>query len=204
MKYYSQIKQDKYYIEQIIRFKKFGKFLDVGSHDGIFTSNTYALEKNLNWSGLCVEANPSLAERCSLNRPNSKVVQAAVWSEEVDVLFEFPRSGDDLLSRIAGMPHNENYFSSDFENSIKTKIKTRTISDILGKGHHEFDYFSLDVEGAELEALKGIDWSRTKFNFIALEFGLRQNFLIEIVNYLQDKNYKIHRINSFDADFVPI
>lgn len=203
MKYFSQIDQDRYYIEHVINGKRQGRFLDVGAHDGIQTSNTYALETYLDWTGICVEANPELAELCEKNRQGSDVVQAAVWSDEREVEFSLPCSGNDFLSRINGIAHNQNYFSADFRESTVLKMRTRTLSDILGPEPQYFDYFSLDVEGAELEALKGINWQATSFGFIALEFGYRNEFLKDIVEYLDTKNYRLYRINQFDADFVP-
>jgi FkbM family methyltransferase len=203
MNYYSQIGQDQYFIEKIINGKKGGRFLDVGAHDGIATSNTYALESQLDWTGICIEANPALAEQCAMNRLGSMVIQAAVWSEEKKVEFELPHSGNDFLSRIGGIACNANYFAEDFCEVEVLKMTARTIKTLLGDGHHSFDYFSLDVEGAELEALKGIDWERTKFNYIALEYGYREQFLKDIIEYLASKNYAVHRINQFDADFIP-
>lgn len=203
MKYYSQIGQDAYYIEKIINHRKHGTFLDVGAHDGIRTSNTYALETQLEWVGFCIEANPELARICHQNRPRSVTVQAAVWSEPKKVVFELPGSGNDFLSRIGGIEHNANYFANDFRDVKTIAMMAMPISQILGDGKHSFDYFSLDVEGAELEALKGIDWENTSFGFIALEFGHRQDFLKEIVQYLDTKGYDLHRINDFDADFTP-
>ena len=203
MKYYSQIDQDRYYIEDVIKGRKGGRFLDVGAHDGIQTSNTYALETYLDWTGVCIEANPDLAKSCRQNRPNSQTVQAAVWSDEREVNFALPHSGNNFLSRIDGISHNQDYFPADFRESTMLTMQTKTLSDILGSEPQYFDYFSLDVEGAELEALKGVDWQTTKFGFIALEFGYRNEFLSEIVEYLLTQNYVIHRINQFDADFIP-
>lgn len=204
MQYYSQIDQDRYYIEHVINGKRQGRFLDVGAHDGIQTSNTYALETYLDWTGVCIEANPALAELCKENRPKSRTVQAAVWSDEREVEFSLPHSGNDFLSRIDGIAHNHNYFATDFLESTVLKMRTQTLSSILGDEPQHFDYFSLDVEGAELEALKGINWDVTSFSFIALEFGYRYEFLREIIDYLASKEYKLHRVNQFDADFVPV
>jgi FkbM family methyltransferase len=204
MNYYSQIGQDRYFIEEIIQGRRNGVFLDVGAHDGIATSNTYALETQLNWTGICIEANPALAEQCKANRPSSWTIQAAVWSEEKEVEFELPHSGNDFLSRIGGISHNENYFAFDFAKVETLKMVAQPLKAILGDGPRYFDYFSLDVEGAELEALKGIDWSSTSFSYIALEFGHRNDFLQEMIDYLASKNYALHRINDFDADFIPL
>lgn len=202
MNYYSQIGQDRFFIENIICKAKGGRFLDVGAHDGIKTSNTYALESQLGWTGICIEANPQLAEQCKNNRPGSITMQAAVWSEEKEIVFELPCSGNDFLSRIGGISHNANYFAADFQQTETLSMVAQPLSKLLGPGTHHFNYFSLDVEGAELEALKGIDWENTSFDYIALEFGHRNDFLKEIIDYLATKNYPLYRINDFDADFV--
>lgn len=202
MKFYSQIGQDSYYINNIINKKRKGRFLDIGAHDGISTSNTYTLENELEWTGICIEANPELANKCRINRPKSRVIEAVIWSREEELEFEYPDSGDTFLSRVADLSVNTNYFSSHFQNSIKKKIKAFPISFILGPGKHHFDYFSLDIEGAELEALKGIDWSNTSFDYIAIEFGHRQDFLNEIIDFMTNKGYFLHRINDFDVDFI--
>ena len=65
MKYYSQINQDEYYINNIISHKKNGRFLDIGAGDGILESNTYCLEKYLGWSGICVEAQEEISQICA-------------------------------------------------------------------------------------------------------------------------------------------
>lgn len=204
MNYYSQIGQDQFFIENIAKGKKGGRFLDVGAHDGIATSNTYALETQLDWTGICIEANPQLADACKQNRPNSTVIQAAVWSEKKQINFELPSSGNDFLSRIGGIRHNENYFAADFIEVETIAMQATPLRDLLPAGKQHFDYFSLDVEGAELEALKGINWSVTSFGYIALEFGHRNDFLGEIMDFLKSKDYEIFRINDFDADFFPL
>jgi FkbM family methyltransferase len=201
MEFFSQIGQDEYFIRHICKEQRQGKFLDVGAHDGVQTSNTYALERYLGWTGICIEANPVLAKECKQNRPNSRVVQAAVWSEEKEIHFELPGSGNDFLSRIGGLSLNANYFAQDFQKTNDIVMTAQTIESILGDGDHHFDYFSLDVEGAELEALKGINWNTTFFDYIAIEHGYRHEFMMEIIAFMESKKYKVHRINQFDVDF---
>ena len=62
-------------------------------------------------------------------------------------------------------------------------------------GHYYFDFFSLDVEGSEYDALKSIDWSKTAFGLIFVEAdgsNLRKDtkvttLLLEKGYYLVDK-----------------
>jgi len=208
MKYHSQIEQDKYFIESILpTWKDFvgpGYFLEVGAYDGIETSNTLTLEQELGWSGILVEANPVLAMACHRNRPNSVTLEAVVWSSTQDVEYEYPGNGDNLLSRIAGLPHNADYFAKEFKTRNVYKVRPATLAYLLGPGRHDFDYASIDIEGAELEALKGIDWNVTTFRFLTIEYGDRQDYLNLLIAFLSGKGYQVHRLNRFDVEFTPI
>src|SRR5256885_2296556 len=68
MHYRSQKGQDRWVIEEVFRFRRGGYFLDCGAFDGLELSNTYALETELGWTGLCVEAHAGLYERLVRNR----------------------------------------------------------------------------------------------------------------------------------------
>jgi FkbM family methyltransferase len=209
VKYHSQIEQDKYFIENILPTWKrsaedAGRFLDVGAYDGVHTSNTLTLEQELGWTGVLIEANPVLAMACQKNRPNSVVHEAVVWSSVLELDYEYPGSKDHLLSRVANLPHNKDYFKEDFKTRDVYRVRTRTLSSLLGPGLHRFDYGSFDVEGAELEALRGINWYTTTFRFLTVEYGDRQDYLNELIAFLSGEGYQVHRINQFDVEFVPI
>jgi FkbM family methyltransferase len=207
MKFYGQIEQDRYFIEVILPLLNPNgrcRYLDVGAYDGVVTSNTYTLEVELGWSGVLIEANPGLAEACKVNRPGSEVHQAIVWSSVLDLDFEYPGSGNVLLSRVANLPHNSQYFQEDFETKKTYRVQTNTIANLLGPKIRHFEYASIDVEGSELEALRGIDWRRTSFDFMTVEYGERKDYLNDLIFFLASVGYRVHRINHFDVEFVPI
>jgi len=58
-KYYSQLGQDKWVLEKL-DYKENGFFIEIGAYDGITLSNTYSLEKDFGWDGICVECNPEI------------------------------------------------------------------------------------------------------------------------------------------------
>jgi FkbM family methyltransferase len=205
---YSQIGQDTYYLENISKNKKNGFFLDIGANDGILTSNTAKLEFEYGWSGICIEANLDLITDLTKNRPNSKVVHSAVWNSSGIVEFEIPvnnvkNTKGHLLSRISNIDRNQKGFRKDTIIK-KVQIQAKTITDILkeiGKLPCIIDYMSLDIEGAELEALKGIDFSQIDIKFMTVEHGDRPGYLFEIDCYLKQFGYKIHRVNKWDVEF---
>lgn len=60
--FYSQAGQDKWVLDKIAK----GFFVDVGAHDGIESSNTFALEQ-AGWEGLCIEPS-SFYDKLTENR----------------------------------------------------------------------------------------------------------------------------------------
>ena len=56
------------WVLDILNHKRGGTFVDIGAHDEIHLSNTYLLEKEYNWSGICIEANSDTFEKLKGNR----------------------------------------------------------------------------------------------------------------------------------------
>ena len=53
---------------QVLSFyngKRDGFFVDIGAYDGKYISNTYMLEKNFDWKGICVEPNIRYFNKCN-------------------------------------------------------------------------------------------------------------------------------------------
>jgi len=211
--FYSQIGQDEYYIKNIIHYREDGYYVDVGAHDGIKFSNTFYLEKHLNWKGVCIEANESLHKKLCIHRPHSINVNSLVYNESNLCLnLEIPlnaeiKEGNDMLSRISNEEMNvinQGYFNEQFVTSSFVPLKSRTLTDILDDNNAPtiIDYLSIDIEGAELACLQGIDFNKYIFLFMTVEYGNREDFKNKIINFLSKKNYVVHRINRFDIEFV--
>ena len=209
-KYFSQLKQDRYFIENISNHKRNGIFLDIGANDGFHASNTAALELNYGWSGICIEANSNLIKELTANRPNSKIVNCAVWNNKGRVKLEVPSLEIDnirgnLLSRISNLEKNEDYFKEQFSKNVEIiEVESNTITNILSNYYKfpcKIDYMSLDVEGAEFEALQGIDFNNIDISFMSVEHGFREGYIEKIESLLKPFGYKIHRVNHFDVEF---
>ena len=144
----SQAGQDFWVYGEAFNQKRNGYFLDIGAHDGINISNTYILESKYQWSGLCIEANPTTFKKLVLNR-NSQCVNACVDTDEglVDFALRDGRGG------IADK-HLDN--SVDAKNHHDTiKLKTTSLESLLKiyNAPSIIDYLSIDVEGAEARIL---------------------------------------------------
>ena len=67
MVYCSQLGQDRF-IDNFFNKKQFGVFLDIGAHDGVTISNTYFLERERNWTGICIEPQEIEFKKLTENR----------------------------------------------------------------------------------------------------------------------------------------
>ena len=84
--------QDKWIVD-LTNAKTNGYFVEAGSYDGIGGSNTYVLEKQLNWQGICVEPVKFYFKELIKNRKICENV--CLYSEEKEIEFrEFVKYND--------------------------------------------------------------------------------------------------------------
>jgi FkbM family methyltransferase len=146
MKYYSQSGQDKW-ADQFFNSKKNGFFIEVGAYDGIQTSNTYIFEKDLDWDGICIEANPQIFNSLVKNR-KSKNINIAINNYQ-----------------------GECFFGVDKVSNQGNKVLCNTLNNILVENNcpKVIDYLSLDIEGFEFIALESLDFDYFEIGLITVE-----------------------------------
>ena len=99
--YNGQAEQDKFVL-RILKEKRDGFFLEIGSHEPIFINNTYLLETQYNWKGIMVEYDESHFESYKTHRPNSVHVLSDATVVDYKALFE-----------TNNVPHNIDYLQID-------------------------------------------------------------------------------------------
>jgi FkbM family methyltransferase len=178
-KYQGLSKLDKR-IEDYVSYNN-GFYVELGANDGISQSNTYFFEKRKNWNGILIEPVEHNYLECINNRgPKNYFVSAACVSFDYTKDFvELVYSN--LMTTPVGLesdiPSAEIHANRGLKylragESIYTfKAKAMTLNKILrdAGAPNRIDLLSLDVEGAELEVLKGIDHESYRFNYICIE-----------------------------------
>lgn len=154
-----------------------GFFVEAGANDGVSQSNTAMLARSRGWHGLLIEPVPELAERCRLQRPDSIVVQAALVAPEhpgTTVAMQYAN----LMSLVRGAQGSARADAEHIARgeqlqgvtSYELEAPARTLSAILDAHAIEHvDLLSLDLEGHELPALRGLDLARHRPAFIVVE-----------------------------------
>jgi FkbM family methyltransferase len=143
-----------------------GVFFEAGANDGYTQSNTYFLERCLGWTGVLVEGIPELAEDCRAERCASEVFSCALVAPEDEGREVTMRYGDvvSLVAGAQGSAEDDERHLALYERiapSYEVEVPGRTLSSVLDEaGSPEIDLFFLDLEGYELEALRGMDFAR--------------------------------------------
>lgn len=162
---------------ELFHHKTNGYFIDLAANDAHALSNTYALEKELNWTGLCIEPNDSYYKSHIYAR-NCTIVGALVGetlNEEVPVAFR---------GFNGGIVNEKTDNKPNARGSIVDYRKTTTFAQILKKfqAPHVIDYLSLDVEGAEEMVMSSFPFDEYIISVltverptVALKHKLREN-----------------------------
>ena len=155
-----------------------GRFVEAGANDGLAQSNTYYFERIRGWTGLLVEPVPELAATCRKNR-RARVMEAALVAEAAPgATVELRTAG--LMSTVTGALGDPDATDrhvalgltvQQLAGSRRLMVPARTLSSLLDQaGFAEpVDLLSLDVEGGEPGALRGLDFARHAPRFICVE-----------------------------------
>ena len=193
--FYSQDKQDQNLEVNVFKGYKNGFFIDVGAHDGKTFNNTLYFEENNNWTGINIEPIKNVYNDLIINRPNSININCAVCNNDGQTEFICNTGATEMISGIKNTFDPRHIQRLQFENKKyggDTKIikvdtkKLETICDNYNILH--INYLSIDVEGAEFEVIKSINFDKVFIDVI----GFENNYIdtsIPIIKYLEDKNY---------------
>jgi FkbM family methyltransferase len=166
--YYSQHGED-VILDALFRDKERGFFVEVGCIDGRRFSNSLTFEDR-GWRGICVEAHAGYIELLTKNRPNSIVCHCAAGEiDEETTFYANARGSLSTLDKSMEKRWKADYaeYFSGFEMQKVNKVRLSTLFDQLDAP--DIDFLSLDIEGYELEALKGINFSKHRPAVLVVE-----------------------------------
>lgn len=185
----ANIQRDEAVEKQLIREyfgnKRRGVFVEVGANDPTSPeSQSFHLERELDWTGLLVEPIPYLAGLARSERPNAQVCQCACTSPDKVGQLELliPRIGNELMTGHASLEANAD--EHNYQEFEKITVDALTLADLCKtKAITNIDLLSIDVEGAELDVLLGADLPNLRPSLILLEdkhlYLFKHRFLVK-------------------------
>lgn len=194
---YSQKEQD-LKILKLLNFKRNGYFLDIGCAEFKHLSNTYTLEKEFDWNGLCVDPRKGLKEQFELER-KCFFKEAAIFTYTGKIMFR----DTGVLSGIA----DETITDACKRPSKFYEVPCTTIEDLFLEFNVPtiIDYMSLDVEGAELLILEAFPFSKHTLLTASIEhnshLGPKQKEKAQkILKLMTDNNFEL--VENVSQDFI--
>lgn len=192
--YPSEIGQDKWVLLKMFPSVDDGVFLDVGSGHGSIGSNTKALEER-GWTGICVDPFPT-----SMEGRTCRVFKEVVSSSAGQTVKFHTHSG------LGGIADTLGRWKEEAQKSPAVEMTTTTLADILARADAPafIHFLSLDIEGAELDALKGIGLNKYRFGAMAIEHNDEEPKRTRIADYLRQHGYE--RVHTYRQDdfFAPV
>lgn len=198
----SQISQDAF-VQWALGGKREGYFCDFGATNGLFLSNSYALETECGWRGICAEPATCWHEELRRNRPGASIETRCVWSQSGERLT-FSESASRELSTLTQFENSDGH--ARHRRGAKTyQVETISLNDMLEQhdAPESFDYLSIDTEGSELDILKVFDMTRWRPAVITVEHNYTANRK-QIFDLLSGAGYRrvLEEVSLFDDWYV--
>ena len=187
-----------------------GFYVDIGCNHPVYNNNTFLFYKR-GWRGLNIDLDKSSIDLFNIFRKGDLNIHAALSSSNnTQKVYEFHKKSplNTLVKKVA------NYQKAEVKNIYE--INTITLNEIIndkGLQNNKINFLTIDVEGHEVEVLKGLNIDIYRPDVIVVEYldlnldkleikNLNINNVLnsEIYKYMVSKNYSL--INWLHSDLI--
>jgi FkbM family methyltransferase len=165
-----------------------GFYIEVGAFNGLDLSPSYAFDC-VGWNGLLVEAIPDRARQCAINRPDARVVHAALGPRGSTGTTSFTVTTDQFGGMLSHLSSTSGHASSSaVAAQQQVCVPYTTMDDLLEGNRHDIDFAIIDVEGAEVPLLEGFDLRRHRPRLLLIE-DERDKQKTPVESYMANQSY---------------
>jgi FkbM family methyltransferase len=165
----SQLGQDLWVLERS-GLKRGGFFVEFGATDGVVLSNTFLLEKEFGWTGLCAEPNPAFYEELRKNRTCtvSDTCIGPTTGETVEFIMADVYGG---MEKYGFDDNHADKRAAYRDEGYSMTLPTQSLDDFLEEHNapREIDFLSIDTEGSEFAILNALSFDRWRIRLITVE-----------------------------------
>ena len=185
-------------VDKLLGGKRDGFFIESGAYDGEVFSNALFFEIERNFKGLLVEPNQMDYKKLLGKHRKVTSINACYSMTPLPTLVDYVNAK--YVSGIQSL-NVGGWVSQERKRLGESKSKALCLpfySILLAMGNPTVDYFSLDVEGAELPILKSIPWDKVDIKVISIEVNHSDGKKID--NFMKSNGYKlVHEIPESPA-----
>ena len=197
--FYSQQQEDVYALQFFFRNLTKGTALELGAFDGIRASNTAFFERYRGWKGLLVEPSPGSFQLLSKVRECSVRVNAAVCNSPT--LVEYLDKGSVFGGIYEFLPPDRQKEARGSKDLVNVScVPLQMLLDTFGMVH--VDFFSLDVEGAELQVLQTVDFQKLQVDVMVVEMESGEERNQAVRDFLGAVGFTSHGVLGVNEWFV--
>jgi len=172
-----------------------GFFVEVGACDTRVGSQTFFLEEQ-GWRGILVEPQSRFCGALRQGRPGSTVFRVACGAPgqpaEVPIHIAEAASHSSLVKNL--IDPSERYVRTEM-------VKLMTLDTLLAKaGNPTIDFVSIDVEGTQLDVLRGFSLQQYRPALLLIEDHLHH---LKIHRYLKHQGYRLVKRTGLNNWYVP-
>jgi FkbM family methyltransferase len=188
-----------------------GFFVELGANDGVAQSNTLYFERQRGWRGVLIEPILHNFLKCQANRAGDNAFFCAACVSEsypdpylrltYSNLMTTPHGVDSDVDDPQAHARSGSIYLPGGEAPVEVMAVARTLDSLLDEAGApgEMDLLSLDVEGGELEVLKGLSHERRRFRYMLVECREPQR----LETYLAQHGYAlIDKLSQHDYLFA--
>lgn len=166
-----------------------GTYVELGATDGLNESYTYFFDKCLGWKGLLIEKNPYLYSKLVVNRPLAHKMSFLPYCSKE---YYNSNTSTHILSQLR--------INSTLNTNMKMYLTKQSVDIPCGPLgpilEHVFEreiiqFFSLDIDDAELMVLNTIDFSNIQINIFQIKI---QN--VSFGSYSENRNRISQKMNQ--------
>lgn len=176
-------------VDKLLGQKRNGFFIESGAYTGEYLSNSLYFEVKRNFSGLLVEPNFfNYQELLGKNR-RATSINACYAMTPLPTMVDFVNA-----KAVSGIQDIKvgSWMRNERINVGQSQSKALCLpfySILLSMGNPTVDYFSLDVEGAELPILKTIPWDKVNIKILSIEVNHSDGNKID--DFMKSKGYRL-------------
>ncbi len=168
--YYSQFGEDRL-LDKLFQHKRTGVCVEVGANDGVDGSTTLHFEE-LGWDCILVEPNPTLCRELRARR-KARLFECAASSKSGTAILHIAVGAEQshAVSALGDERKPEQILKEHGFRTEPVEVPIRRLDDILEEARpsNRIDFISIDVEGHELELLKGFSLDRWRPAVLIIE-----------------------------------